>query len=361
MFNLFTSNLKMMVRGRQALFWALAFPIMFTVIFGFFFGGGNTSAGTIAMIDRAKTELSQSYVSALKDSNTLTVKEDYSEAEARGLLAKGQIGAIVMIPENFGNLTVANSPKAMTIINDPANSQVNSVIFGYTNQFLTRTDYAIYNIKPTFSITEEKTNQRTLNYFDFVLMGLIGLALMNASIQGIAITMANYREDKILKRITTTPLKPWKFIVAEVLSRIILNILQIAVILGIGYYGFHAHIYGSVWLIFAFAILGGLLFQSIGFLIASVARSTDASQGMSVAISIPMMFLAGVFFPIDSLPRWLYAIVQYLPLAPLLRMIRTIGLEAGSPFADPKNIIIVLGWIVVCLFVSVWRFRLSEE
>jgi ABC-2 type transport system permease protein len=360
MFKLFISNLKMMVRGRQALFWSLAFPLMFTVIFGFFFGSGNTSAGSVALIDNAKTELSKNYEKALNDSNVLKVKTDLSEDQARDQLSKNQIGAIVVVPENFGTQN-ENSPKSIKLIEDPANAQVNSVLDGFSGQFFTQIDFQIYKIKPTYSYDIEKTNQRKLSYFDFVLMGLIGLALMNASIQGIAITMANYREDKILKRITTTPLPTWKFIGAEVLSRLILNIVQVTLILGIGIYGFHANIYGSYLELYAFALIGGLLFQSLGFLIASVSKTTDSAQGMAMSISIPMMFLAGVFFPIDQLPKWLFTIVQYLPLAPLLRMIRTIGLEAGNPFSNPLNIEIVIGWIIIAIAFSVWRFKLSDE
>jgi len=343
------------------LFWALMFPLMFTIIFGFFFGGGNTTVGTVALINHSDSTLAQNYQKALIDSGILKVKTDISENEARNLLKKnGEIGAIVVVPEKFGDLS-PDSPKQIKIIEDPANAQINSAITAFTNQFFITTDYQIHNLKPTFTIFEEKTNQKTLSYFDFVLMGLIGLALMNASIQGIAITMANYREDKILKRITTTPLPSWKFVGAEVISRLTLNLLQVSLILAIGVYGFHAHIYGNLLLLYIFALLGGLLFQSIGFMVASVAKSTDAAQGMSVAITIPMMFLAGVFFPIDTLPKWLNSIVQYLPLAPLLRMIRTIGLEAGNPFTNPLNIEIVIGWIIICLLISIWKFRLADE
>jgi len=361
MFKLFISNLKMMVRGRQALFWALVFPLMFTVIFGFFFGGGNDSVGTVALINKSNSELAKNYEKALIDSGVLKIKTDINESEARDLLKKnGEIGAIVIVPEKFGEMT-PDAPKKIKIIEDPANGQINSAITAFTNQFFVTTDYQIRGLKPVFSIDQEKTNQRELTYFDFVLMGLIGLALMNASVQGIAIAMANYREDQILKRLTTTPLQTWKFVTAEVLSRLSLNILQVTLILSIGHFAFHAHIYGNIFLIYIFALLGGLLFQSIGFLVASIAKTTDAAQGMAVAITIPMMFLAGVFFPIDQLPKWLTIIVQYLPLAPLLRMIRTIGLESGNPFSNPLNIEIVLGWIVIALAISIWRFRLADE
>ena len=360
MFKLFFANLKMMVRGKQALFWALIFPLMFTIIFGFFFGSSSTSLGNVALINEANTPLSEAYQTALEKSNLVKIKTDISIDEAKDQITKSQLSAAIVIPSGFGSQE-KNAPTSINIIEDPANGQVNSAIVAFTNHFFTITDYQIHNLKPTFSVTEEKTNSRTLTYFDFVLMGLIGLALMNASVQGIAIAMAHYREEQILKRLTTTPLRIWKFVMAEVLSRLTLNILQVGLILAIGVWGFHAHIYGSYLLLFIFALLGGLLFQSLGFVIAAIAKTTDAAQGMAVAMTIPMMFLAGVFFPIDSLPKWLSGIIQYLPLAPLLRMIRTIGLEAGSPFVNPLNIEIVLGWIVVALGISIWRFRLTDE
>ena len=115
---------------------------------------------------------------------------------------------------------------------------------------------------------------------------------MNSSIQGVAITLARYREDKILKRLVTTPLKPWKFVLAQVSSRLVINLIQIAVILLLGVYAFGAHIFGNLGLLILIALFGGLLLQSIGFAVASVAKTTDAAHGLSVTIALPMMFLA---------------------------------------------------------------------
>jgi ABC-2 type transport system permease protein len=108
-------------------------------------------------------------------------------------------------------------------------------------------------------------------------------------------------------------------------------------------------------------MLGAFLFQMIGFVVASFSKTADAAQGMATAITIPMMFLAGVFFPIDSLPKWLYTFVQYLPLAPLLRIIRVVMLENSSPFFEPKNFIILVSWIVIALSISIYKFKLSDE
>jgi ABC-2 type transport system permease protein len=360
MWKLFFSNLKMMVRGRQALFWSLAFPLMFTIIFGFFFGGTKTSVGTVAWIDNANTQLSTGVQAAAKDSGLFKIQKETDVNTARDLLKKSKVTAIVEVPAGFGSQD-PSAPKTIDFINDPANTQANATIAAFLNQFLAATNFQIQNAKPIYSVNSITTTDKSLNYFDFVLMGLIGLALMNSSVQGIAIVMAKYRQDKILKRITTTPLASWRFVSAEVLSRLVLNVFQISAILLVGFYGFHAHIVGSLFLLLLFSLLGGLLFQTIGFAVASVSKTEDAAQGMSVAVTIPMMFLAGVFFPIDQLPTWLLRIVQILPLAPLLRMIRQIGIENISPFTNPLNIAIVAGWIVVMLGVSIWRFRLSDE
>lgn len=360
MLKLLKYNLLMMVRGKQALFWGLAFPLMFTIIFGFFFGSGNMSAGNVGLINKSDSELAVNMQKTLEGSALFKIKIEENENDAREKIKNNQLGSVIIIPENFGK-PVPDASKNIKIINDPANAQTNGIVTGFVSQYLTMIDFRMLNTQPSFAVIEEKTNNHDLTYFDFVLVGIIGLALMNGSVQGIAITMANYREDKILKRITTTPLRPWKFVLAEVLSRLALNLIQIALILTVGIYFFHAHIYGNIFLIFLFALLGGLLFQTIGFIVASLSKTTDSAQGMSVAITIPMMFLAGVFFPIDQLPKWLSGIVQYLPLAPLLRMIRQIGLENVSPFINPINITIVLSWIIFGLLISIIKFRLTDE
>jgi ABC-2 type transport system permease protein len=336
---------------------------------------------------KSSTQIAQNFQNALTDANIVKIVRDLDESEARDQLKKSQVGAIIIVPENFGQLgatstsrssfpgvvtggsrvaqtqplSTQGTPQTIDVVLDPANVQLNAVVTGFIDKFLTQANYQINHVQPIFSLKEDETTTHKLTYFDFVLMGLIGLALMNSSVQGIAITMANYREDKILKRITTTPLAVWKFIASEVFARLVLNVFQITLILLVGHFFFRAHLYGNIFLIYLFGLIGGLLFQTIGFMVASLARTTDAAQGMAVAITIPMMFLAGVFFPTDSLPKWLYSIVQFLPLAPLLRMIRQIGLEDTSPFINPINIIIVAGWIVICLTVSIRRFRLAEE
>jgi len=187
------------------------------------------------------------------------------------------------------------------------------------------------------------------------------MALMNSAVQGVAVSMSRYREDQILKRITTTPLSPLTFVLAEVLSRLVINIAQVFVVLGVGVYGFHANVgLAALWPLLGLSIVGAVLFQLIGFYVASVTRTVDAAQGMTQAITIPMLFLSGVFFPVDTLPKWLYSIVQFLPLAPLLRLMRVVALGGGSLFDNLFNPVLLIAWIVILLAIVGRRFRLTD-
>jgi len=358
MWKLFISNLKMLARNRQSLFWVLFFPLMFTFIFGLFFGK-NTSLGTVTLLNKSDSQIATGLTEVLEKSDLYKIQNGTDIDSAREDIKKGKIAAAVYIPEDFGTLPARDNLQ-IEIIYDPG-SQSYSGLNSLISQYLTSVNFQIQNSKPIFSSRLEPVTDRELTYFDFILAGVLGLALMNSSIIGIGVNMAKYREDKILKRITTTPVKSWKFVLAEVISRLMINLLQITIILAVGKYLFGAHIYGNILVIVVMAMIGAFLFQTIGFVVASFSKTADAAQGMAQAITIPMMFLAGVFFPIDSLPKWLYLIVQYLPLAPLLRILRSVMLEGNSPFFEPKNIMIVVIWIVISLGISIWKFRLSDE
>ncbi|TSC92321.1 MAG: antibiotic transport system permease protein [Candidatus Berkelbacteria bacterium Licking1014_85] len=362
MIKLFFANLKMLVRNRQASFWMIMFPLMFTIIFGLFFSGGSSSIGSVAIFNESDAEIAKNIEKTIIDSKIFKINNEFKLDEAKNEVLKTKLLAVILIPQNFGSMMPV-SPKTINIFVNPANGPSNSIVTNLIDKILTNYNFAISGAQPIFSVKSENviSSSKEINYYDFILLGIIGMALMNSAIMGLAVSMAKYREDKILKRLITTPMPGWKFIAAELMARLVFNFIQVSIILGVGVYGFNAHIYGNIYLIYFLSLIGALMFQLIGFTIASLSKTTAAAEGMSTAIAIPMMFLAGVFFPIDQLPNWLFKIVQYLPLAPLLRLIRSVGTDSGKVFDDPQNIIIISVWIVITLLFSIFRFKFSEE
>ncbi len=361
MIKLIVANLKMMVRNKQSLFWSLVFPLIFTVIFGLFFGSGTMNTGTVELVSNSDSKLSASLVDLLKSQDKIFKIDQQSNLDdAKALMKKGKAGAIVYIPAGFGDAGQSATTK-LTVITDPGAAQTSVAVESVLGGFLTQANYQAFNIKPIFSFDEQKLDaSSSFGYFDFVLIGIIGMAMMNSAVQGLAISMSRYKDGKILKRITTTPLPSWKFVVAQVISQLLENAVQVGIIVFVGVKFFHAHV-GNLPALLFLSLVAALLFQLLGFFIAAMSKNSNAAEGMATAITTPMMFLSGVFFPIDSLPKWFYGVVQYLPLSPLLRLMRLVSLESAKIWDNPRETWIILIWIVALLVLTIKKFKLNEE
>ena len=176
---------------------------------------------------------------------------------------------------------------------------------------------------------------------------------------GIAIT--RFREQQILKRILATPLRPVRFLAAQVGARLVLSVVQAAVILAVGMLLFHGHVYGNMLWIFVLVVFANLAFLNIGFAIAGRAPNPDAAQGMGQAGAIPMMFLSGVFFPLDTLPSVIHSIVRFLPLTPLLDALRKVAIDGASITGLGSQLGQLAIWVVITFLIASRSFRFAQE
>ena len=363
MFKLFAADLKMLVRNRQLIFWSFAFPLIFTFIFGFFNSGHGVSIGAVLYVDKAHSSISRVLRDVLAKESVITLKDDSSQDDALSQIRSGKAVGAVVVPAGF-TVSQAQPSAQITVLYDPGSVEGRAAIDGIVGGFLTQLNFRVEHVQPAFSMNEVPAGGTgpAHSYFDYLLIGLLGMALMNSAIQGLAISMSRYRENQILKRLAITPLSLWKFMLAEVCARLVINMAQVLTILAVGIYGFHAAVsLSAIGPLLALAIVCAMLFQLIGFSIAALTKTSDAAQGMAQSITIPMMFLSGIFFSTDGLPAWLRSIVQFLPLAPILHMMRAVSLDNRSILEPRSNIYIVVGWIVGLLFFVRHRFRLTEE
>src|SRR5690606_19546999 len=73
-------------------------------------------------------------------------------------------------------------------------------------------------------------------------------------------------------------------------------------------------------------ILAGLSFASLAIVVTVLARGYDFFMYYFTLLMTPMVFLSGVFFPVNQLPAALAAVMQWLPLAPAINLIRPLVL-----------------------------------
>jgi ABC-2 type transport system permease protein len=354
-FHLTVANLKMITRNRQSLFWALAFPLIFVVVFGLFFRDSDSTT-SIAVIDNAQDDMSRQLISGLNQVDGLRVTERNDELLAYDEVKEGDLPYLLIIPEGL-IATASNRPPArITVVYDDS-SPVGDVVLVLVQRFIDQANLELTNAPRQLALEVQGVAIHRVNFLDFVLPGLAIWGVMSFSVIGLATALSSYREKKILTRILATPLSVRTFFTAQVLAYLVLALIQAAIILSVGALVFGASVEGNLFVIGLLVLVGNLIFLNLGFIVGSYAKTVSAASGLGNAVVLPLMFFSGVFFPTDNLPFILRTVVEYLPLAPMLEAFRGVILEAKPLTEFPVQLLILAGWLAGTAIVAVKTFR----
>lgn len=345
---LFFADLKMILRNRQALFWAIVFPLLFTVVFGLFRFDDIGEAEVAVFGDQRGSRVLER---GIDEADAPLVLASYDDRErALADLADDEIEFVLTVDER-GTVEVAFNE---------ATADRNAVFLPVLRSVINEINLQVAGVDRAFDVEEDGIAGVSLQYFDFVLPGLVGMAVMTYGIIGLGSTIAQYRAQRILKRIRATPLSPATFIASVVLAHLALAVVQSSIVLLVGSQLFGGTVRGSLLWLYLFVVLGNVTFLNIGFMVASRAESAEAASGFGNAIAMPMMFFSGVFFPTAGLPWILPALTALLPLHPMLDAIRAISIEGASITGLWTELAQVLAWGVVSFVVAARVFRFER-
>ncbi len=173
-------------------------------------------------------------------------------------------------------------------------------------------------------------------YIDFLLPGLLAFSLLTTSLFGTGMTLVLHRRENLLRRFLTTPLRTHDYILSHLIGRLLIMVLELAVILSAGFLFFGFRIQGS-WVAFlGLCMIGTASFTAIA--IAAGARMTQTSAYNSLVnlLTLPMMLLSGIWFSRSHFPAWSQDLLQLLPLTALVDGLRHIALE-GEGWRDVQG------------------------
>ena len=128
-------------------------------------------------------------------------------------------------------------------------------------------------------------------------------------------------------------------------------ILLLAVVL------FGVVIEGSILLVIALIILTVFSFVGLGILITSFADKEETATMVMMTLMFPMMFLSGVFFPIQQMPWYMQDLAHILPLTYATTALRKVMVLGADIPAVGTEILILIGFGVILLAVAVPMFR----
>jgi len=414
---IFKAVTKNWMRSRSGLFFSIMFPILLLLVFGAIFSntGGSTNFNLyIQNLDRTApggnpSGLSAAFVDALNATKAFVITNVPLEENATSYVQKalGPLGGnirILIISEGFqddllnGTLKVRvgisystlnisyqyfapylndsqriafqqglvqmqqyneslperkTSLTIMLDVSDQSAMIVRNIITSVANAF----NYQLIGAENVIQFIQRPVTSTRLTNIDFYIPGVTAAFIMTNGVIGLTSNTSEFKRRGIIKRLSLTPLSKMDWIIGNILSQTLLNLLLTAMMLALGWVIFNVRIIPD-----AFAILliflGSVMFSGIGMLLSGLVKDVEAASAIGNAIAFPMMFLSGTYFPLEIMPSYLQTFAKILPLTYFSEGLRY-AMIYNYPEGTYVNIAIVavlaVGFIIVGSLVTKWK------
>ena len=209
-----------------------------------------------------------------------------------------------------------------------------------------------------------------INFAQFMFPGIIAMTVMMTSFMA-GVSLVWDREFGFLKEVLVAPISRMSVAIGKALGSATVALLQGLLILILApVIGVSLSLETVLALLPLMFLLAGAL-GSMGILLATRIRSMEAFQATMQMLMFPMVFLSGVFFPLQGLPGWMNVLVKINPatygVAPIREII--LGTAPDSPFSIQvfghtmstwENILVIAGFGVVMILLAMWSFGNQE-
>ncbi|HZG56016.1 ABC transporter permease [Paenibacillus sp.] len=356
-FQLTKAQLTLFLRNRQMLFFTMFFPLLLMIGLGTMLDGGDVALSGY-VVDEDATEASAGVADTLLRVEALGLTASGDRAAALEALRHGDTQLVVVLPAGFGEALAAGGAAAeVKVFYEEQNMTVSQLGVQYVSGVVDGISKELTGYEPAAAVAAEPVDSLGLRYIDFLVPGILAMMIMSTNLNGVAGQISSWRERGVLRRMQSTTLKAGTFIAAQITARLALNGLQAVVVLLIAALVFGTRASGSWLLVLFYIVLGTLVFMSIGFIIAGVAKTPESAGPIAGLISFPLMFLGNVFFPVRNMPEFLQPVVQALPIVHLsdaLRAVMNVGAGLGDLWAETLTLVV---WLVAAFAVASRTFK----
>lgn len=352
---LLVANFKQFVRDKTALFFTFAFPVLFMFIFGFVFSGGDDISYDIGLVNQDNSAISEGISSALQEVPIFEIATGELEGKLDDLRG-GDLDAVVVIPAGVETDIGKGELVYITVYYDPSQTTSAQIILPVLRQVIDSINIQMTGQPILFGLAEESIQAHELSYIDYLVPGILAMSILFLGLFG-SLTLVEWREKKVLKRFGATPLHRSMMVSSQVFYRLILAITQTLIIIAIAYFVFDVQMVGNLFLLFGLVILGALTFISIGYFAVSRARTVEGAMPIIQIIQFPMLFLSGIFFPVEIMPDFMRPILSVIPLTYLGDAFRQVMVDATPVYPLMLDIAVLGTWCIVCMFLAIKLFR----
>lgn len=381
-FHIMSKDMLEFRRNRMQLAALVVMPLIFLVMFGFIFPSGNAQTHMpIGIVNLDQGQGSSEFIAQLemlnKNASFMDFKTYSSVEEAKSQINQGKIYGAFIIPSGFSENINNGKSADFTVYIDNSNPQSSMQI----QQVLASTVSGMNDMKAEANVIKmsNETNQQVnpqamifpyvlniettipgqTNYFNFLAPGLMIMIVMMTVMTGIPEAISKEKEMGTFDGMLSAPISQVSIIIGKTMALCTRGFIQCVMILALAMLLFGVTIQGSLILAFLMLLLG--IFSFIGVGILAISMSGDQASGTMIVnlLMFPMIFLGGVFYPIQQMPEFMQTIAKFIPITYAADAMRKIILLNAGIGDILFQIVILIAFGVVTMAIAVPLFRRS--
>ncbi|PYC71013.1 ABC transporter permease [Streptomyces tateyamensis] len=309
------------LRDRAALFFTLALPLMFLVLFGFLFKGATSphvkvaQVGQVAVLDSVRGDERAGL------DQVLTITQVPDEATALQKVRKGDFDALV-----------EQGPNGQVVVRYSAADQVRAGgVQAVLQSVIQSANQQATGQPPKYTLAASQVEDQSLKPIQYLTPGLLGWAVATGAIFSASLSLVSWRKKRLLRRLRLAPVSVGSIVGSRVLVTCVVALMQTAIFLLVATTPvFGLKLTGNWWLVVPLVLCATLAFMSIGLVTGAIAKTEEAANGINQVIILPMSFLSGAFFPLDNSPQWLQQFSHVFPLRYLVLAAQSVLTRGGG-------------------------------
>ncbi|HPR10296.1 MAG TPA: ABC transporter permease [Candidatus Saccharibacteria bacterium] len=351
-------NTKRFFRDKLAIFFTIAFPLIFLIIFGSLFNGDNNVSFKVALINESSSQIATQFVNSAGQSNILKIDSSIdNKDQAVKKMQRSELDATIILPQSFGQQQNGIPSGQVTVLYNENSQQAGSALSSILKAQMDELNKQFVDTYVPFTVVQESTKAQGLSQFDYTFAGLVGFAIISLGIFGPTNVFPELKKQGVLRRLHTTPLKVRHYFIANVGSQGLIGMLSIATMFIFSLLVFDLQMKGSYVTFAAFVALSIVMIYGIGLAIGGWAKNERQAAPLSNLVTFPMIFLSGTFFPRFLMPEWLQSVTNLLPLTPVIDGVRLIVTEGKGMLEILPQVGLVAVWALVIYLIAFRVFR----
>lgn len=353
----------------------IAFPIIMILLFGYGMGGEMTDL-PIVVVSQSHGDLTDLTLDTIKTTETYKVVEVIDDLdEGKELVDSGEVKAAIILPSDYDDNS--SQQKVVTLYLDSSDQMAAQILDSSTQAIFSRLSnivtsqtsvtnqsadvdqslsHSFNNFKDDISLHINRI-YGNIKYIDFLVPAVLGMTLMMSCMMGMGATIAGERETGELARLFMTPTSVSTVIGGKIVAKLLIELVRAIILILMAILLFHVSIKGGVLQTFLVLVVGGLCFVGFGMMLSARTSTQEDYVQLVMPFSMPMMFISGVFYPIETMPWILQKIAYIFPLTYLNDAMRGVMLK-GQTLGDVwLDLAVLLGFTALFFILGVKRFN----